>query len=329
MQYDILAIGDTTIDAFIKLKDARVDCDINDEHCQLCVRFGDKVPYESVEIVPGVGNSANAAVACARLGLKTALRVHIGIDSNGDDCMAAWKRDGVITDLVVREADKKTNYHYVLWYEAERTILIKHEAYAYTFPQLPDPPKWIYLSSLGEGTLPYHQQIADYVSTHSEVKLAFQPGTFQIKLGAETLKDLYAHSEIFFCNKEEAQRILNSKESDVKILLADIRALGPKIAVITDGRKGAYVMTDAGAWSMPMYPDPAPPVSRTGAGDATASTMTAFIAMGMAPQDALLRGVINSASVVQGVGAQKCLLTKIQIEEWYAKRPVDFKATTL
>ena len=287
------------------------------------------MPYESVEIVPGVGNSANAAVACARLGLKTALRVHIGIDSNGDDCMAAWKRDGVITDLVVREADKKTNYHYVLWYEAERTILIKHEAYAYTFPQLPDPPKWIYLSSLGEGTLPYHQQIADYVSTHSEVKLAFQPGTFQIKLGAETLKDLYAHSEIFFCNKEEAQRILNSKESDVKILLADIRALGPKIAVITDGRKGAYVMTDAGAWSMPMYPDPAPPVSRTGAGDATASTMTAFIAMGMAPQDALLRGVINSASVVQGVGAQKCLLTKIQIEEWYAKRPVDFKATTL
>ena len=287
------------------------------------------MPYESVEIVPGVGNSANAAVACARLGLKTALRVHIGIDSNGDDCMAAWKRDGVITDLVVREADKKTNYHYVLWYEAERTILIKHEAYAYTFPQLPDPPKWIYLSSLGEGTLPYHQQIADYVSTHSEVKLAFQPGTFQIKLGAETLKDLYAHSEIFFCNKEESQRILNNKESDVKILLAGIRALGPKIAVITDGRKGAYVMTDAGVWSVPMYPDPAPPVSRTGAGDATASTMTAFIAMGMAPQDALLRGVINSASVVQGVGAQKCLLTKIQIEEWYAKRPVDFKATTL
>ena len=329
MQYDVLAIGDTTIDAFIKLKDARVNCDINDEHCQLCVRFGDKVPYESVEIVPGVGNSANAAVSCARLGLKTALRVHIGIDSNGDDCMAAWKRDGVITDLVVREADKKTNYHYVLWYEAERTILIKHEAYAYTFPQLPDPPKWIYLSSLGEGTLPYHQQIADYVSTHSEVKLAFQPGTFQIKLGAETLKDLYAHSEIFFCNKEESQRILNNKESDVKILLAGIRALGPKIAVITDGRKGAYVMTDAGVWSVPMYPDPAPPVSRTGAGDATASTMTAFIAMGMAPQDALLRGVINSASVVQGVGAQKCLLTKIQIEEWYAKRPVDFKATTL
>ncbi len=328
MQYDILAIGDTTIDAFIKLKDARVHCDINDENCQLCVRFGDKVPYESVDIVPGVGNSANAAVACARLGLKTALRVHIGTDSNGDDCLNAWKTEGVVTDLVVREADKKTNYHYVLWYEAERTILIKHEAYAYVFPELTEAPKWMYLSSLGEGTLPYHQQIADYVSTHPQVKLAFQPGTFQIKMSKE-LKDIYAHSEIFFCNKEESQRILDSKETDIKTLLAGIRALGPKIAVITDGRNGAAVMTSSGAWSMPMYPDPAPPVSRTGAGDATASTMTAFIALGMEPQEALLRGIINSASVVQGVGAQKCLLTKAQIEEWYAKRPADFVATAI
>ncbi len=328
MKYDVLAIGDTTIDAFIKLKDARVHCNINDEDCELCVRFGDKVPYESVDIVPGVGNSANAAVACARLGLKTALRVHIGNDANGDDCMETWKKADVITDLVVRENDKKTNYHYVLMYEAERTILIKHEEYAYTFPELPDPPKWIYLSSLGNGTLPYQQQIADYCAAHPEVKLAFQPGTFQIKMSKE-LKDIYAHSEIFFCNKEEAQKILETAELDIKKLLSGLRSLGPKIAVITDGRKGAYVMTDAGAWSVPMYPDPAPPISRTGAGDATASTMTAFIEMGMEPQNALLRGVINSASVVQGVGAQKCLLTKDQIEEWYAKRPADFKATEI
>ena len=160
------------------------------------------------------------------------------------------------------------------------------------------------------------------------MKLAFQPGTFQIKMSKE-LKDLYAHTEIFFCNKEEAQKILGTSETDIKKLLSGVRTLGPKIAVITDGRKGAYVMTDAGAWSVPMYPDPAPPISRTGAGDATASTMTAYIAMGMQPQEALLRGVINSASVVQGIGAQKCLLTKEQLEEWYAKRPTDFIATAI
>ena len=54
---DILAIGDTVIDAFIRLKDAEVTCDIDKENCRISMRFGDKVPYESVEICNAVGNN--------------------------------------------------------------------------------------------------------------------------------------------------------------------------------------------------------------------------------------------------------------------------------
>jgi hypothetical protein len=42
-----------------------------------------------------------------------------------------------------------------------------------------------------------------------------------------------------------------------------------------------------------------------------------------------MRGLINAASVVQGVGAQTKLLSKDDIEAWYAKRPADFQATQL
>ena len=43
--------------------------------------FGDKVPYESVNVIPAVGNSPNAAVAStARLGLSTALMTNMGDD---------------------------------------------------------------------------------------------------------------------------------------------------------------------------------------------------------------------------------------------------------
>ena len=70
--FDFVAIGDTTIDAFIRIKEASVNCDINKENCQICFDFANKVPYESVTIVPAVGNSANAAVAAARLGLQSA-----------------------------------------------------------------------------------------------------------------------------------------------------------------------------------------------------------------------------------------------------------------
>ncbi len=329
MAFDVLTIGDTVIDAFIRIKDARVTCDINDENCMLSMRFGDKIPFEFDEIIPGVGNSSNAAVACARLGLSSTVRVSVGRDENGKKCIASFEGNGVDTSLVLEEEGKKTNYHYVLWYESERTILIKHEHFTYSMPKLSEAPKWIYLSSLGEGTLPYHQEIIEYCKAHPETKMVFQPGTFQIKLGVEPLKELYALAEIVFCNKEEAQRILNTHEEDIRKLLEGMRALGVKVAVITDGRAGSYVMNGEGAWHAPMYPDPKPPLERTGAGDATASTTMAYLAKGLPLHEAILRGHINSASVVQEIGAQKGLLSAEQIEEWYSRRPADFVAKEL
>lgn len=330
MQYDILAIGDTAVDAFIRLKDARVTCDINNENCTISMRFGDKVPFEFAEVVYGVGNSANAAVACARLGLNSALRSYVGHDDDGERCIKSLEHNNVITTEIVQQEGKVTNYHYVLWYESERTILIKHEQFDYSFPQLVESPKWLYMSSLAENSLPYHQEIGRYLNDHPEVKVAFQPGTFQMKLGTEALVDIYRHTEIFFCNKEEAQRILKTQESDVKKLLDGVATLGPKIVVITDGRGGSYAReSDGRMWHAPMYPDPKPPLERTGAGDASASTTVAYLIRGMNLEESLLRGQINSMSVVQEIGAQKGLLTPDQIEEWYAKRPAEFKATTL
>jgi sugar/nucleoside kinase (ribokinase family) len=328
MAYDVLAIGDPTIDCFIRLKDARVNCDINDENCQLCVRFGDKVPFEYAVEVPAVGNAANASVACARLGLSSAFRGSVGDDAHGQLIIDTFAAEKVATELIDKQPGKVTNYHYVLWYESERTILIKHEHFAYALPQLPEPPKWIYLSSLGEGTEDFQHDIARYAQG-SGAKLLFQPGTFQIKLGKDALKDVYEAAELFFCNKEEARIILGSKSDDVKELLHGIRALGPKVAVITDGRGGSYIAHDEGMWHSPMYPDPKPPLERTGAGDATASTTLAYMVKGLPPGEALQRGLINSAYVVQEIGAQKGLLTEERIAELYDARPADFQLSAL
>jgi ribokinase len=328
MSIDVLAIGDPTIDCFIRLKDAKVTCDLNEENCILGLRFGDKVPFEFAVEVPAVGNAANAATACARIGLSAAFRGSVGKDRNGETIIETFKKNGVMTDYVETEDGKVTNYHYVLWYESERTILIKHEHFTYSLPQLPEAPQWIYLSSLGEGTEDFQHAIARYAK-ESGAKLLFQPGTFQIKLGKEALKDVYAQTDLFFCNKQEAQTILGTKEEDEKTLLTMMRALGPKIAVITDGRNGASLMNDDGAWHIPMYPDPKPPLERTGAGDATASTTMAYIIKGMSAQEALMRGHINSAYVVQDIGAQKGLQTAERIETLYDARPADFAPRSL
>ena len=187
MRYDFIAIGDTVTDAFIRLKEASVHCKLNREECEICMRFADKIPYEAVYEIPAVGNSANASVAASRLGLKSGLISNIGGDQWGKSCLQALKAEGVGTKFIKAHKDKKTNYHYVLWYEDDRTILVKHEEYEYHFPNIGEPT-WIYLSSLGGAADRMHDDIARYLMEHPNVKHAFQPGTYQMKLGVERLR---------------------------------------------------------------------------------------------------------------------------------------------
>lgn len=326
-QYDFVAIGDITVDAFIELSknDARVTKDPETGRKILSMYFGEKLPYEDVTVVNAVGNAPNAAVAAHRLSVRAALVANLGHDRNGKDCLEQLRREGVDTELIKVHEGKKTNYHYVLRYGAERTILIKHEQYPYSLPDFGTPPRFIYFSSIGEHALELHHDIAAYVRDHPETKLAFQPGTFQIRLGTKELADLYAVTEIFFCNKEEAQEILGTNEQDIPTLLRGIRAIGPKLPVITDGPNGAFAQDGDTAWFMPMYPDPKEPISRTGAGDAFSSTFTTARILGCDVPTALAWGPINSMSVVQYIGAQTGLLTREKLEKYLKNAPDNYK----
>src|SRR3989338_7416582 len=117
MRYDFIAIGDLVTDAFIKLDNSFAHIDIDKGTREICMRFADKIPYEQVYEIPAVGNSPNASVAAARLGVKSALVSNIGGDRWGKDCLAALKAEKVKTKFIKIHKDKKTNYHYVLWFD--------------------------------------------------------------------------------------------------------------------------------------------------------------------------------------------------------------------
>lgn len=331
MTLNFLAIGDIVNDEFIELDPNEARTLEENGETLLAMRFGDKLPYRDAVVVPAVGNSPNAAVAAHRLGLHSALMTDLGEDDEGELAVGQLKREGIDLRFVRRHTGKTSNHHYVLRLGAERTILIKHEMYSYDFPEeLPETPRWIYLSSVGEhGSVPYQHAIARYAQAHQEVRLAFQPGSFQIKLGYETLKPVYEASELFFCNREEAMRILNTSDREITNLLKGIHALGPHIVVITDGPKGAYAFDGNKVWFMPPYPDPAPPVDRTGAGDSFASTFTCALALGKTIPEALRWAPINSASVVQHIGAQKGLLRREELEAWLANAPPSYQPQRL
>ncbi len=329
---EFLAVGDIVTDAFIRLKDAHVTCRVDNTACEICMRWGDKIPYDFHKIIPAVGNASNAAVAAARLGVSSAFRAYVGRDAYGAQCLEVLKKEGVDTEYVEQQEGKFTNYHYVLWYESQRTILVKHEQFEYRVPTLAQAPKWLYLSSLGENSLPYHHALMDMLKKYPETKLAFQPGTYQINFSEhwvnhkDDMADVYARTEIFFCNKEEAERILDKPAgSDMKDLLHSIKALGPKNVVITDDTRGCYAIDQAGAMlHCPRYPDPKPPYEITGAGDALASTTTVALSLGKDLATALMWGSTNASAVLQKIGAQEGLLTRPELEHNLATPPSGF-----
>ncbi len=129
------------------------------------------------------------------------------------------------------------------------------------------------------------------------------------------------------CNLEEAQAISGLSTQSVPKLMAGLHELGPKIVVITDGPKGSFASDGKQLWAMPIYPDPAPPLERTGAGDAYTSTFVAALVAGKDIPTAMAWGSINSMSVVQEIGAQAGLLTQDKIEVFLKNAPKHFHAS--
>ncbi len=321
-QYDLVCVGDVVVDAFIQLHEASVHCDLNRERCELCMSFADKIPYESLVVVPGVGNASNVAVGAARLGLDTAMLASIGKDYYGEEILNMYRKEGVATEFVKTNHGLPTNYHFVLTYKAERTILIKHQPFEYTDPRAIDKrTDWLYFSSIAEHTLPFHRKIADYLKRHPDVRMGFNPGTFQLRFGADKLRELYRRTYVLFVNREEAARILGTRKLDIPFLFNGLHKLGPKVICITDGPKGAYASDGNSRYFMPPYPDPKPPISRTGAGDAFSTGFFAALIYGLPVHEALRWAPIESMHVVQFFGAQTGLLTKSKLLQFLKKAP--------
>jgi ribokinase len=323
-QLDVLSVGDVVTDAFIKLLPDQERVEMGkDGQPDLSIPFGTKIPYDHAEIIEGVGNAANAAVTFARLGFNSGLVANVGSDEWGRDILRALEKQKVDTRFIHFNPGKVSNYHYVLWYKDERTILIKHEEYDYHWPRFRviDIPKWIYFSSISKHAMEYHDELAHWLERHPTVKLAFQPGTFQMETGVHRLKKIYERSELLAVNREEAANITGGNHEDLHDLFNRLHELGPKIVVISDGHAGAYASDGENRYKMPIYPDPKAPYDRTGAGDAFTSTFVAAIMKGADIPGALLWAPINSMSVVQKVGAQEGLLSEREINHFLRTAP--------
>jgi len=326
----LLMIGDIFTDAFIKLNENSAKI-IKEEDGKewLALPFGQKPPYDQVDIVRSVGPSPNAAVSASRLGLDVSLMAWVGDDDVGREALAHLKQERVGVSPMVVEPNKQTSYWYVLRYGADRTMLVKSEQYTYAWTRPERVPDWVYLSYVGADSWTLHEQLLSYLEENPTVKLAFQPGTFHFEWGPGKLAGIYRRSHIVIMNREEAVDVTEESYDDIQGLAVALHKLGPSIAVITDGPNGSYASFDGRLVTIPNYPDPADPLDRTGAGDAFASTIVSALALGESMDEALTWAPINSMSVVQQLGAQAGLLTRAEIQRYLLEAPEQYKVTEI
>jgi sugar/nucleoside kinase (ribokinase family) len=326
----VLCIGDIFSDVFIKLNESEAHISSDAEGKKwLSVPFGSKPPYDEAETVTSVGPSPNAAVSCARLGLRVGLMSWMGDDKVSKDSLTYLSQEKIDTVPTVLQKGASSSVYYVLRYGADRTILVKNEAYHYIWKAPITKPDWIYLSLLSPDSWTFHQQLSDYLNENPDIKFAFQPGTFHFKWGVKKLQKLYKRSYIVVMNREEAVDVTGESYDSLPDLAAGLHALGPEVVVITDGPNGSYASYDGRLIQIPNYPDPAPPLDRTGAGDAFASTIVAALALGHSIDEALTWAPINSMSVVQKLGAQAGLLGQDQIKQYIEDAPKQYHAKEL
>ena len=315
---ELLSIGDATLDAFIAPTESEEFCEVNTKECFIAFKYGEKIPVKNLEFSIG-GNAANNSVGTTRLGVKTSLVLTLGDDSVGNQIVERLRVEGVDLTYVIQQPSTTSNFSTVITYQGERTIFTYHAPRSYEFPvQLPAVP-WVYLTSMGESFRPFYNHIVDWLKKNPTVKLAFNPGSWQLRAGLQGIGDVLSLTHVLFVNREEAEKLVGMEDSHSKEkeLLLAVGKLGPKIVVITDGNNGSYVgdgklFVRAGVLPVDAY-------ERTGAGDAFGSGALSAIIKGKSFEEALTWGTVNSASVIGYMGAQRGLLRTEEISEWVAR----------
>ncbi len=306
--FDIISIGDPTIDTFLIVKDVEIR-EINGQK-KAIINWGDKLPvdkfYRSV-----AGNAANNAVGSARLGLRTAYYCVVAHDTGGREIVHKMEKEGVSIRYIIKNDKHPTNASTVLSHDGERTIFVYHEHRKYKLPPFVHS-SWVYLTSMGLGFETIHKDLARYLDSF-KARLGFNPGTFQLRAGPQKNKPVLERTDLLSVNVEEAQAWVGESGRDPEELCKKLIKLGPKAVALTDGRRGAYSYSEEGFYYMEEYPGPR--IEATGAGDAFTTAYLAALAHGLPHKDALRWGPINAGSVVQQVGPQAGLLTKIQMQE--------------
>ena len=307
---DILTIGDSSIDVTMHVNKADEKTTTSGDS-EICFVHGTKIPVESMT-TSIAGNAVNVGVGCNYLGLKTSIYTEIGEDENGDRIIKELQKLGVDTKYCIKNVGTPTDIHSIIVYNKERTIFSYHGKRNYKVRDW-EKPKLLYYTSIGDGFQSFQDELIKHIKSNPGMGIVFNPGTYQLKAGSESLKGFMEVTDILILNLDEAAKVVGEKP--LAQIHIDLQKLGPKLTVITDGDKGVSAFDGKNLVSLNAYDDGKPVVDKTGAGDAFSSGFVSAIFHKRPLKEALAWGVVNARGEIEVAGTDTGLYTKDKMEK--------------
>jgi ribokinase len=318
--FDVVTMGSATQDAFAKTQADTVTFQHNGENEKLLAYpLGTKILIEELHFEVG-GGGTNTACVFARQGLKTGFLGKLGADESGEAVLTFLEKEN-ITFLGARGG--QTGYSVILdSQEDDRTILtfkganndLGEEDINGTLGTL--STQWLYCSSMMGKSYETMRTVMRHVHEHGD-RVAFNPSSYQAKLGLGTLQRVLDFVDVLILNKEEAGMLTGHQTSDLHLLLRVLAAAGPHLIIITDGKKGSTLF-DGACFLHVSPPQDLEIVETTGAGDAFGAGFVAGLARGFETKKALLLGALSAEHVISHYGAKHHLLTREEAERMLA-----------
>jgi len=324
MKYDIITIGGAVEDITFYTKGGLLIDNKKDILRQrlLAFEYGAKIKIKSAHSTFG-GGAANVAVSARRLGLKSACVCAVGYDDRGKQIIKNLKSQKVDVRYAQKIRGKMSGFSFLLVGPENEHIIFPYRAanddleISETFLRRLKT-EWIYITSL---TGDWKQNLSNIFHHGKNFKLAWNPGFVQLSEGQDLIRKNLKNVHVFNVNKDEAIELVardkkvmrNRRESsgflnDVKNLLKIISGYGPRIAIITSGKKGADAYDGSKFYHADIKKEQKK-VDTTGIGDAFGSSTVCGLKLYQGDiQRAIELGINNSASVIAEQGAQNGLI---------------------
>lgn len=226
--------------------------------------------------ISGGGSASNVAVGLARLKEKSGFIGKVGDDYFGRFLLKEFKKDGVDTSAVKVEKNVHSGTLLSIVDEnGERTMLVSEGANSYLSPKdisknYVQNAKILSLSSIeGKKVIPAMEKAARF-ARQAGADVFFDPGFIFIEKGIKELKGILRMTTIGKFNEDEIMELTNAR--NMKEAAKIVAGYGPKIVLVTLGKRGCYVHSDRTKRIVPtispsFYKD-FETIDKTGAGDA-------------------------------------------------------------